>query len=125
MGKLSVCREILLLPIRDHYCLFYRSNYSHRQLAYFVTDSGTTLAPVFDSVVSAFYDAIPCSQLDSSQRGYVYPANATVPDVEFAVGKNRSTLLISRLGRPVTACCLVVSRVGEVIILAFRHFWGC
>jgi len=51
-------------------------------------DSGTTLALVADSVVSAIYDAIPGSKMDSSQGGFVYPENATVPDVEIAVGKN-------------------------------------
>jgi hypothetical protein len=88
MGKLSLCREILPSPIREHYFLFYRSKYCHRQLTYHVTDSGTTLALVSDSVVSAIYDAIPGSQRDDSQGGYVYPADATVPDVEFAVGEN-------------------------------------
>ena len=51
-------------------------------------DSGTTLALLSDSVVSAIYDAIPGSKMDSSQGGFVYPENATVPDVEIAVGDN-------------------------------------
>ena len=88
MGKLSLCREILPSPIREHDFIFCRFKSCHCQLTYRVTDSGTTLALVSDSVVSAIYDAIPGSQLDDSQGGYVYPADATVPDVEFAVGKN-------------------------------------
>lgn len=53
-----------------------------------IADTGTTLALVSDSVVSAIYAAIPGSKMDDTQGGYVYPENATVPDVEFAVGNN-------------------------------------
>lgn len=41
-----------------------------------------------DSVVSAIYDAIPGSKMDKTQGGFVYPEDATVPDVEIAVGDN-------------------------------------
>lgn len=51
-----------------------------------IADTGTTLALVSDSVVSAVYAAIPGAKLDNTQGGYVYPADAKVPDVEFAVG---------------------------------------
>ncbi|KAF7966518.1 hypothetical protein HWV62_38082 [Athelia sp. TMB] len=51
-----------------------------------IADTGTTLALVSDSVVAAIYAAIPGAKLDHLQGGYVYPADATLPDVEFAVG---------------------------------------
>ncbi|KIM76739.1 hypothetical protein PILCRDRAFT_640972 [Piloderma croceum F 1598] len=53
-----------------------------------IADTGTTLALMSDSVVSAIYDAIPGSKMDSTQGGFVYPEDATVPDVEIAVGDN-------------------------------------
>jgi len=53
-----------------------------------IADTGTTLALVSDNVVNAIYAAIPGSRMDSSQGGYVYPSDATVPDVAFAVGDN-------------------------------------
>jgi len=57
-----------------------------------IADTGTTLALVSDSVVSAIYDAIPGSKMDSLQGGFVYPEGATVPDVAFAVGDNMFTI---------------------------------
>jgi hypothetical protein len=56
--------------------------------AYHLINSGTTLALVSDSVVSAIYDAIPGSKMDSTQGGWIYPEGATVPKVEIAVGDN-------------------------------------
>jgi len=54
-----------------------------------IADTGTTLALVSDEVVKAVYDAIPGSRLDRTQGGFVYPADATVPDLEIAVGENK------------------------------------
>ena len=41
-----------------------------------------------DSVVSAIYATIPGARMDSKQGGFVYPKDAIVPDIEFAVGDN-------------------------------------
>ena len=58
----------------------------HPNITCRLINSGTTLALVSDSVVSAIYDAIPGSRMDTSIGGWVYPAGAAVPDIEFAVG---------------------------------------
>ncbi|KZP26455.1 acid protease, partial [Athelia psychrophila] len=51
-----------------------------------IADIGITLAVISYSVVSAIWATIPGSKLDQNQGGYGYPAGATVPDVEFAIG---------------------------------------
>jgi len=54
-----------------------------------IADTGTTLALVSDAVCAAIYKAIPGAKYDSTQQGYIFPANTTeanLPDVAFAVG---------------------------------------
>jgi hypothetical protein len=57
-----------------------------------IADTGTTLALVSDSIVSEIYSAIPGSRMDNSQGGFVFPKDATVPDVAFAVGDHMFTI---------------------------------
>ncbi|KAI9655240.1 MAG: hypothetical protein M1831_004950 [Alyxoria varia] len=54
-----------------------------------IMDTGTTLALVSDQVCEAIYNAIPGSQYDSANQGYVFPKSVTaaeLPVVEFDVG---------------------------------------
>lgn len=51
-----------------------------------IADTGTTLCLVDDDTVEQIYAAIPGARLDENQGGYVYPSDATVPVVQFAVG---------------------------------------
>lgn len=54
--------------------------------------SGTTLALVSDTLVKEIYKAIPGSKMDSAQGGFVFPEDATVPDVALAVGDSMFTI---------------------------------
>ena len=77
-------------------------------------DTGTTLMLLPDSAVEQIYGAIPGSKLDSTQGGYVYPANATIPALTFAVGDNffTSTRRTSGTATPRTASSSVASRAA-------------
>jgi hypothetical protein len=60
-----------------------------------IADTGTTLALVADATCKAIYDAIPNSQYDSTQQGYVFPSDTTedqLPVVTFAVGNKQYTI---------------------------------
>jgi Eukaryotic aspartyl protease len=60
-----------------------------------IADTGTTLALVADATCQAIYDAIPNSQYDSTQQGYVFPSDTTedqLPVVTFAVGNKQYTV---------------------------------
>ncbi len=66
-----------------------------------IADTGTTLALVSDQVCQAIYAAIPGSTYDSTQQGYIYPANTTVdklPVVTFAVGDKQFAVQKEDLG---------------------------
>ncbi|PIL37646.1 hypothetical protein GSI_01340 [Ganoderma sinense ZZ0214-1] len=51
-----------------------------------ILDTGTTLLLVSDDVVEEIYGAIEGATYDDEQGGYKFPTDATIPDVEFAVG---------------------------------------
>ncbi|PLW52503.1 hypothetical protein PCANC_10616 [Puccinia coronata f. sp. avenae] len=57
-----------------------------------IADTGTTLALVSEAVTTALYKKIPGAVLDRSQGGYIYPADAEVPDIQLAVGDNMYTI---------------------------------
>jgi hypothetical protein len=57
-----------------------------------IADTGTTLCLVDDSTVEQIYAAIPGSRVDNTQGGYVYPSDATIPAVQFAVGNQLFTV---------------------------------
>ncbi|POW21925.1 hypothetical protein PSHT_01877 [Puccinia striiformis] len=57
-----------------------------------IADTGTTLALVSEALTTALYSKIPGAILDRSQGGYVYPADAEVPDIKLAVGENMYTI---------------------------------
>lgn len=66
-----------------------------------IMDTGTTLALVADSTVEAIYKAIPGSQYDSSQQGYVYPSDTSaddLPTITFAIGDKQFTVQKEYLG---------------------------
>ena len=66
-----------------------------------IMDTGTTLALVADSTVEAIYKAIPGSQYDSSQQGYVYPSDTSaddLPTITFAIGDTQFTIQKEYLG---------------------------
>jgi len=57
-----------------------------------ILDTGTTLALVSDATANAIYGAIPGAVMDQQQGGWVYPTNAKIPTVAFAVGNNMYTV---------------------------------
>jgi hypothetical protein len=66
-----------------------------------IADTGTTLALVSDDVVEAIYAAIPGSKYDSTQQGYIFPANTTednLPVVAFDVGGQEFSVQKEDLG---------------------------
>ena len=52
-----------------------------------ILDTGTTLCLVSDDVVDEIYGAIEGATYDDEQGGYKFPADATLPDISFAVGE--------------------------------------
>lgn len=66
-----------------------------------IADTGTTLALVDDAICEVIYNAIPGGKYDSSQQGYVFPANTTadkLPVVSFAVGGKQFAVKKEDLG---------------------------
>ncbi|KIW12788.1 hypothetical protein PV08_07975 [Exophiala spinifera] len=60
-----------------------------------IADTGTTLLLTSDEVCEAVYSAIPGAKQDSSQQGWVFPANtaeADLPTVTFMVGNTPITI---------------------------------
>ncbi|KAF7309072.1 Acid protease [Mycena kentingensis (nom. inval.)] len=57
-----------------------------------ILDTGTTLALVDDSTVSAIYAAIPGAKFDQNEGGWMYPASAAVPELQIAIGDIMYTL---------------------------------
>ena len=60
-----------------------------------IADTGTTLLLTSDKVCEAVYGAIPGAQQDSSQQGWVFPANTAesdLPTVVFMVGNTPITI---------------------------------
>lgn len=56
-----------------------------------IADTGTTLALIDDTTLSAIYKQIPGAKYDSTQQGWVFPSSTSasdLPTVEFAVGDN-------------------------------------
>lgn len=58
-----------------------------------ILDTGTTLALVSDAVVKAIYQAIPGARFDYRSGGWLYPADAKIPDVKIAIGDHLFTVL--------------------------------
>jgi len=66
-----------------------------------IMDTGTTLALVSDEVCKAIYAAIPSATYDSTQQGYIFPANTSADDlpvVTFAIGDKQFTVQKEDLG---------------------------
>ena len=57
-----------------------------------IADTGTTLILAADSVVSAYYAAIPGSKFDNANQGYVFPCTATSPSFTLVVNGYRATV---------------------------------
>ena len=51
-----------------------------------ILDTGTTLLLVDDTILEQIYGAVQGATFDQSQGGWKYPENATVPDLQFAIG---------------------------------------
>ncbi|KAL6305901.1 acid protease [Sparassis latifolia] len=52
-----------------------------------ILDTGTTLCLVDDSILEGIYGAIEGAQYSNQQGGWIFPTNATIPEVSFAVGE--------------------------------------
>ncbi|KAI1641985.1 endothiapepsin [Daldinia loculata] len=50
-----------------------------------IADTGTTLALLPDSIVTAYYRQVSGAKLDQQQGGYVFPCSASLPDFVFGV----------------------------------------
>ncbi|KAI5481152.1 acid protease [Pseudohyphozyma bogoriensis] len=57
-----------------------------------IADTGTTLMLVPDDLCAKIYAAIPGAKLDSQAGGYVFPANAKVPEISCAIGPHQIKL---------------------------------
>jgi len=51
-----------------------------------ILDTGTSLILIDDTILEQIYGTIQGATFDQTQGGWKYPENATVPDLQFAVG---------------------------------------
>jgi hypothetical protein len=60
---------------------------THSQSGYTgISDTGTTLILMGDSVVDTYYKQVSGASYDSSQGGYTFPCSATLPSLSFLIG---------------------------------------
>lgn len=57
-----------------------------------ISDTGTTLLLLDDTIVDAYYKKVDGAQYDSSQGGYVFPSDSTPPDLSFKIGDYTATI---------------------------------
>lgn len=57
-----------------------------------IADTGTTLALFPDAVVEDYYSKVDGAQIDSSQGGYVFPCDASLPDLTISPGNASVTI---------------------------------
>ncbi|KAI1371131.1 endothiapepsin [Hypoxylon crocopeplum] len=57
-----------------------------------IADTGTTLALLPDSVVTAYYRQVSGAKLDNQQGGYTFPCSASLPDFVFGVESSKVTI---------------------------------
>ncbi|KAI0853072.1 endothiapepsin [Daldinia vernicosa] len=57
-----------------------------------IADTGTTLALLPDTIVTAYYRQVSGAKLDSQQGGYVFPCTASLPDFVFGVEDAKFTI---------------------------------
>lgn len=57
-----------------------------------IADTGTTLLYLPIAVVQDYYDAIPSASYSSSQGGYVFPCDASLPSISLGLGTYRAVI---------------------------------
>lgn len=63
------------------------SKYSLKSVSFnAIADTGTTLLYLPDVIVQDYYSAIPSASYSSSQGGYVFPCNASLPSFSLGIG---------------------------------------
>lgn len=62
-----------------------------------LSDTGTTLILMSDSVVSNYYNAVSGASYDSAQGGYTFPCSATLPTLSIAIGSSGYATIPSSL----------------------------
>ncbi|KAF2211713.1 hypothetical protein CERZMDRAFT_26463, partial [Cercospora zeae-maydis SCOH1-5] len=68
-----------------------------------IMDTGTTLSLIDDSTCKNIYAAVPGSHYDNDQGGFIFPKDAKLPDISFAIGDqqfsvHKSDLAYAELG---------------------------
>ncbi|KAK3073654.1 hypothetical protein LTR53_004560 [Teratosphaeriaceae sp. CCFEE 6253] len=53
-----------------------------------IADTGTSLMLVDEDIAAAYYAAVAGSEMSTSQGGYIYPCDATLPDFGVALGED-------------------------------------
>ena len=56
-----------------------------------IVDTGTTLALIQEDLAQLYWDQVPGAHYDVSYPGYVYPCNATLPDLIFGFNNDKWT----------------------------------
>lgn len=51
-----------------------------------IVDTGTSLLLMQDDLVEAYYEEVEMAEYDDEQQGYVFPCDATLPDLAIRVG---------------------------------------
>ncbi|KAI1406882.1 secreted aspartic proteinase precursor [Hypoxylon sp. FL1857] len=57
-----------------------------------IADTGTTLALLPDTIVTAYYKQVSGAKLDNQQGGYTFPCDASLPDFVFGVESAKFTV---------------------------------
>lgn len=57
-----------------------------------ISDTGTSLVLVDDSIVSAYWQSVSGSSNSQAEGGYIFPCNAQLPDISFTIGSYTGTI---------------------------------
>lgn len=57
-----------------------------------IADTGTTLLYLPDAVVQDYYGAVPSASYSSSQGGYIFPCDASLPSISLGIGTYRAVI---------------------------------
>ena len=57
-----------------------------------LTDTGTTLLYLPQTVVTAYYNQVPGASYNSNQGGYTFPCSTTLPSITLGLGSYRAVV---------------------------------
>lgn len=94
--------------------------FSNPQASNAIADTGTSLLLVDQPVADAYYAQVPGAQLNAQVGGFVYPCNATLPDMSVAIGDT----YMARIPGDMITFAKVESAAGEANEMCFGGVQG-